>query len=79
MYFNEGLYSLLALPYYRDEETRKLLVISVRKLVKTAGIGSSVVMQLRTCFNNSRWFQSWLRLKIGSLGWFTVDGVFWGR
>ena len=53
------------------------ILISVQKLLKLRGKGSSVAVRLREVINSSNWYRAWVRLVPLSYGWFGISGIFW--
>jgi hypothetical protein len=51
--------------------------VSVNRLVRAAGKGSSVITELCKKFKNPHWFSSWLVLGNCGFGWFSVEKIFW--
>jgi hypothetical protein len=76
LYFNDMLCSSFGLRHGEEVATvPQKITMPVSRLVRKAGKGSSVVMQLRTAFNNPQWYRAWLQLKGDGFGWFEVYGI----
>jgi len=76
MYFNETVCSSLGFRYGAEEATVTQQVnLPVSTLLRKAGKGSAVVMELRKAFSNAKWFRAWLHLKGKGFGWFEVIGI----
>lgn len=52
--------------------------VSVRRIVKMKGKGSSVVTELKQLINSAHWFNAWVKLDFYGHGWYGVKSIYWG-
>ena len=53
--------------------------VSIRKLIKTFGPSSGVVLELKSIISHPKWANVWLTLVFIGFGWFTILKIFWKR
>lgn len=66
----------LALNQLKANDSQPILV-SVNRLIRAVGKGSSLVLELRAAFQNPRWNTAWLYLMPVGYGWYEIAKVFW--
>ena len=51
--------------------------VSVKKILKTFGPPSGVVLELRRLISNKKWANAWLILRYIGVGWFLIMDIYW--